>query len=96
MDFNNTDPTYIAFYDKYLEYYGQEPEMVAINAYDMTYIFKAAVEEVGNMNVEELKESILDSEIEGINSTYYIDEFGDNLREHIELVIINGEFAELD
>ena len=93
FDVYNTTNSFLVFSKSYHDTYGKEPNMVAVNAYDFVYILRDAIDEVGSEDIDLIKNYIIDSDIVGINSNYRIDQYGDNVREHIQLVIEDGEYV---
>lgn len=93
FDLNNQDSDYLLFKSSYEEEYGVDVDMLCINAYDLMYVIKDAVESGNSEDVNKVKSEILDlGSYKGINGVFTFNEFGDTIRTHNKQIIIDGKF----
>lgn len=83
----------VAFYKRYREIFGVEPNAAATSAYESVKLYYEALKSTGSTNAFTVKEAIINmEEIEGISDTFFIDEYGDAVRELSNYMIKNGEY----
>lgn len=91
---NMDDPNFELFHDTFFDLYGVEVDMVATNAYDLVYMLKEAIEYADSFDTELVKQAILEiGTFEGISAPYTINEYGDCLKEHLQMIIKDGEYV---
>ena len=94
FDDTHDSEAYLAFKTAYKTVFDKEVNMLSVNGYDAVYILKEAVENIESYNYELVKNEILRiSMFSGINSDFIINEYGDCLRNHIQLEILDGAFG---
>jgi branched-chain amino acid transport system substrate-binding protein len=86
-----------AFFERYVEMYGREPEGYAASAYDAVGAVLAALERVGVANRAAITEAVLATrDFEGALGRWSFDANGDiDLGEATRLTVRDGEFAYL-
>lgn len=83
------------FYETYIDRFGTEPDTIAANAYDATYLLSNCFEKVGVI-VEDVQECLYDVEdFEGASGTYSFDEYGDAIKDIFIKTVRNGKFVRL-
>ncbi|MCH4889091.1 ABC transporter substrate-binding protein [Acidaminobacter sp. JC074] len=91
-DAYSQDEKLLSFKEKYYERFSTEPASTSILAYDAVYLFKAAIEKSGSADVESVKKALDElDEVEGFTGNYYLNEYGDAIRDYKKLKIIDGQ-----
>lgn len=87
-----------AFFDRYLETYGREPECYAAAAYDAVGVVLAAVEQVGAKDRAAITRAALASrDFDGLLGRWSFDPNGDiDLRRATRLTVRDGDFSYLE
>lgn len=84
------------FYDKYIEKFGKQPDALAANAYDATYLLSDCIEKVGD-NSEKVKQCLYSvKDFEGAGGKFSIDSKGDAIKEIFIKTVKNGQFIKLE
>lgn len=87
------DPDFVSFKTGYEEKHSVELQMVAVNAYDIMYMLKTAIEHCESTNAIDVKAAIIEiQDFNGIAGEYSINSYGDCLREIHRMNIVNGKF----
>ena len=86
-----------AFFERYVERFGQEPECYAASAYDATGVVLQAVEHVGRIDRAAITEAAFATrDFEGLLGRWSFDANGDiDLRRATRLTVRNGRFEPL-
>ncbi|MCK5129840.1 MAG: ABC transporter substrate-binding protein [Clostridiales bacterium] len=96
IDTESTSEKYIEFSDKYLEYFGTKPTLPSMFAYDTMMALYEGLLKSNSTNAKDVKASILDIGIvEGLQSTFEIDEYGDSSRAYLKYIIKNGKVVRM-
>lgn len=91
---NNDDSEFLAFKTGYEDKHGVELQMVAVNAYDIVYLLKTAVEYTNSTSIVDIKSAILTIEdFDGIAGDFTINQYGDCIREIHRMNIENSKFV---
>lgn len=84
------------FYDKYIEKFGKQPDALAANAYDATYLLSDCVEKVGD-DPEKVKQCLYATkDFEGAGGKFSIDSKGDAIKDIFVKTIKDGQFVKLE
>lgn len=87
------DVRFETYTNKYFETYGIEANMLSSNAYDLVYIMKDILGTLDDWEIDSIMEKFRNGyQVEGINSDYFIDEYGDCINEMYIYGIIEGEY----
>jgi branched-chain amino acid transport system substrate-binding protein len=86
-----------AFYERYLERYGLEPECYAASAYDATGVILEAIEQVGRPDRDAItRAAFATRDFDGVLGRWSFDENGDiDLRRGTRLTVRRGDFEPL-
>ncbi len=94
FDAFNDSAKFTNFKEDFFESFNENAAMLHVNGYDVIYMLKEAVENIDSFDNMKVKAEILRiSTFEGVNSNYTINEYGDCLRDHLQLVIVDEEFV---
>jgi branched-chain amino acid transport system substrate-binding protein len=87
-----------AFFDRYVETYGREPECYAASAYDAVGVVLAAVEQVGTKDRAAITRAALATrDFDGLLGSWSFDSNGDiDLRRATRLAVRDGDFSYLE
>ena len=93
----NKDGKYLAYKNKFIELYHQEPDMLSTNGYDAVYMIFKALDNGAKYTAESMKEYLLEIKtFYGINDTFSIDAYGDNIRTILQYQIVDGKLVAVD
>lgn len=82
---------YLMFKERFEDKFGQDVDMLCVNAYDLVYMLKTAVEKSDSFEVNDIKKEIYNQRnFIGIVGDYSIDEFGDCTRRTYQMIIEDG------
>lgn len=73
--------------------YDIQVDMLSVNAYDIVYLLKEAIENGDSTDIESVKKEILEIDLfDGIAGDYTINEYGDTIRTSFAFVIEEGKW----
>lgn len=91
---NASDPRYLAFLEKYKAYYNNEPQFVAVYAYEAAIMYFEALKNTKDFSTKNVKESMLAlKDIEGVISVLNFNDFGDIERTNYIAILKDGELV---
>lgn len=94
---NNKSQEYKKFYDDYTKAYGEEPTFSSVFTYETTKLYLEALRISGDTDWQSIKKAIIDlGVVEGVQSDFEIDAYGDSNRPYIPFQIINGELHTIE
>jgi len=97
IDYKSESEEFINFASKYKERYGRDAAFSSIYSYETFMALAEALKDIDNITAEEVKEKIIEiGTFEGLQQSFYIDEFGDNTRDYMMDKIIDGSFIRID
>jgi len=81
------------FTRKFRDLFGTEPNIAARSVYETVYLYVQAFSISKSLKSSEIKKTILDMEIiEGIDSEFHLDKYGDGVRKLSFFVVENGRY----
>lgn len=96
FDETGGSPQQRAFQQRYRDRFGREPNFAAAFAYDAVLVLAAALEETGG-RAEALPEALAGIEgVEGAIGEIALDAYGDAIRPHFLVKIVDGRFVTLE
>ncbi len=97
IDQESESDKYIAFYNKFYEYYGTQPVFSAVSSYEAIMVLCEAISETNSTKPVKVKNYIINTgKFSGLQSDFEIDEFGDCDRDYILCIVENGEPVKID
>ena len=93
--FENLEPIKreIEFTNKFKDLYSAEPNIAARSVYETVYLYAEAFRISKNLKSSEIKKTILEMEIiEGLDSEFRLDEYGDGVRKLSFFVVKDGKY----
>lgn len=96
FDYHSDYPPFVEFREFFLEIYGFDPLFTSARYYELFQVFHYALEEVGKVDVQRLKETILETgDFTGIMGDFSIDPQGDCSRPFVMVRIEEGRAVTL-
>jgi branched-chain amino acid transport system substrate-binding protein len=87
---------FIYFKESFKDTYGLDVNMLSVNAYDMVKLLEDALLQV-SYDANEIKDYIIETgNFEGINSDFYINEYGDTIRDFVQFEIVENAYVRVD
>jgi branched-chain amino acid transport system substrate-binding protein len=88
------DEDFVQFHDQFVQKYGEDVQMLVVNAYDLIYLLKAAVEQTNSTEPQDVKSAIIEiGTFDGIAGQFTINEFGDCERPNYQMIIVDGKYV---
>jgi len=96
FDKDSSKPEYIKFKEQYYEKYQSQPTFASIYCYDAAMVLFDALKYCDNFDTKSIKESVLKlREFDGLQDSFFIDEYGDTDRSYSLFTVINGQFKKV-
>ena len=87
---------YLGFEARYMERYGERPDLISSHAYEAVHVLVEALERVDDERPFEIKQAIIEiGRFEGLRDAIFIDEYGDTQRPITLFEVRGGEFVAL-
>lgn len=96
IDYNHASETFRTFRDEYLRMYGEEITFSSIYSYESMMAVAEALRETDSEQWQDIKEYIVEREFEGLQGSFYVDEYGDNTRAYMMDKIVDGEYRRVE
>ncbi len=88
---------FLKFQEKYQDTYKDNPQYLAIYAYDSVKMLSVGIKEADSDNPETIKNKILDiGKFEGLKDDFEINKYGDATRNDMFVTISNGSFIRIE
>jgi branched-chain amino acid transport system substrate-binding protein len=95
VDRSSEEPSYQRFKEAFVERFGRDPDFASVHAYDSARVLLKALER--NTDPSRLRKTIREiGAFEGLQTEISFDEFGDVIREHHPIEIVDGHFVRVE
>lgn len=97
IDYDSTSEKYINFKNEFYEKYGQEITFSSIYSYETMMALAEVMNKTGNDNPITVKNQIIKQGwFEGLQTTFFIDKYGDNTREYMLDQVEGNNYKKVD